>query len=499
MWSVPDIRFPDRSRETERFADKMSNLYRKLPKVDIYLEREECREWIAVYGRYQVADVIREALQELRMQMRNGIKEEDFSRTIQNLDAEVVRRLRQKKRQRMIPVINATGIILHTNLGRAPLPSEAAGRVAEILGGYSNLEYDLETGRRGERSSHFEDLLCSLTGAEAAVAVNNNAAAVLLMVSALCSGREVLISRGELVEIGGKFRIPEVVAQGGAVLREVGTTNKTHWEDYARAAGDNTAAVLKVHTSNFRIEGFTESVPTDRLKMLGFPVLEDLGSGCLYPLEHYGFRHEPTVREALERGADVVCFSGDKLLGGPQAGILAGKKKYIDIIRCHPLMRAVRPDKCTVAALELTLEMYARCREDEAVERIPVLRMLTEPAGTVRGRAERLLEMLTKRPPFCVEGPIPSLAEPGGGSLPGQQIPSFCVTVGADREERLMELEAYLRKGDHPVVVRIADHHLVIDLRTVREEETGTLAAALDGGMEVCGIKDPAAAAGMPG
>jgi len=365
-------------------------------------------------------------------------------------------------------VINATGTVLHTNLGRAPIGQKHMERVAQIATGYSNLEYNLEAGRRGERYSHFEKLLCKITGAEAAMAVNNNAAAVMLILSSMAKGGEVVVSRGELVEIGGKFRVPDVMEQSGATLVEVGTTNKTHYSDYEEAITENTKALLKVHTSNYRIVGFTDSVAIDELVPLakehGIPVIEDLGSGVLIDLSKYGITYEPTVQESIRKGADVVCFSGDKLLGGPQAGIIIGKKKYIDIMKKNQLTRALRIDKFTAATLELVLQEYLS--EENAIKNLPVLRMITKPLEEIKKDAQTLSRML-KRANFPAKIDIvPCESQIGGGSLPLERIPSMAVTI---RPEKISvpEFEERLRHLPVPVIPRVANDTVLMDVRTL--------------------------------
>ena len=352
-------------------------------------------------------------------------EEEQIEARIEGLVGEIGRTVEAMHTPNMRPVVNATGTILHTNLGRAPISPEHMKRIAEVASGYSNLEYNLEAGRRGERYSHFEDLLCKLTGAEAAMAVNNNAASVMLILSSLAKGGEVVVSRGELVEIGGKFRIPDVMEQSGAALVEVGTTNKTHYDDYKNAITEETKALLKVHTSNYRIVGFTESVEIDELIGLArehdLPIIEDLGSGVLVDLQKYGLTHEPMVQESIAKGADVVCFSGDKLLGGPQAGIIIGKKKYIDQMKKNQLTRALRIDKFTATALELVLQEYLS--EETAVRNIPVLRMITKPLEEIEKEAKNLNRML-RRSGFSAQFQVVECeSQVGGGSLPLERIP----------------------------------------------------------------------------
>ena len=374
-------------------------LYRSIPKVDILLADEGIKVLIETYSRESVMEAIHSEMEKLRAFIGVCEEEEKAKQQIALLNENIAKAVSAMHTPNMKKVINGTGTILHTNLGRAPISFGHMMRAAEIVSGYSNLEYNLEAGRRGERYSHFEKLLCKLTGAEAAMAVNNNASSVLLILSSLAKGGEVIVSRGELIEIGGKFRIPDVMEQSGANLVEVGTTNKTHYEDYEEAITEETKALLKVHTSNYRIVGFTESVGIDELvpiaKEHGIPVVEDLGSGVLINLEKYGLTHEPTVQESIAHGADVVCFSGDKLLGGPQAGIIIGKKKYIDMMKKNQLTRALRIDKFTAAALEMVLMEYLS--EETAVQNIPVLRMIAMPLDEIEKEALKAwnVDMLT--------------------------------------------------------------------------------------------------------
>ena len=377
-------------------------------------------------------------------------------------------------------VVNGTGTILHTNLGRAPISDGHMKQVMALVSGYSNLEYNLEAGKRGERYSHFEKLLCKLTGAEAAMAVNNNASSVLLILSSLAKGGEVVVSRGELIEIGGKFRIPDVMEQSGAALVEVGTTNKTHYDDYESAITENTKALLKVHTSNYRIVGFTDSVTIDELIPLAkehdLPVVEDLGSGVLIDLAKYGLTHEPTVQESIAKGADVVCFSGDKLLGGPQAGIIIGKKKYIDMMKKNQLTRALRIDKFTAATLELVLQEYLS--EEKAVKNIPVLRMITEPLAEVEKRARLLARKMraARLPAQIVVKPCES--QIGGGSLPLERIPSMAVMIRPEKIS-VTELEERMRCLPVPIIPRTANDTIILDARTIKQRDIKLVADQL--------------------
>jgi L-seryl-tRNA(Ser) seleniumtransferase len=397
-------------------------------------------------------DAARSVLARAREQIREGIDPGDLAaRVREELDA--ARAPRQRR------VLNATGVIVHTNLGRAPLAERALERVHEVARGYSNLEYDLAAGARGSRQAHIADSLRRLTGAEAALVVNNNAAAVMLALAALAEGREVLVSRGELIEIGDGFRIPDVLARSGARLREVGTTNRTRAADYEAALGPETAILLRVHQSNFRVVGFTERPRLEELADLahrhGLPLVDDLGSGALVEIGD-----EPTARASLAAGADLVCFSGDKLLGGPQAGVVVGRAELVERLRRHPLQRALRADKLTLAAFEATLRLAL-----DAPDEIPVLRMLREPAEAVRARAERLAEL--------VGGEVEeTVARAGGGSLPLAEIRSYACAV----EE---ELAAPLRVGEPPVIGIVRDGRLLLDCRTLADDEVEEVEEAI--------------------
>jgi L-seryl-tRNA(Ser) seleniumtransferase len=403
-------------------------------------------------------DAARRVIARAREEVRAGTEPGDL---VARLRAE----LDEARRPRLRRALNATGVIVHTNLGRAPLAEAALARLQEVGRGYSNLEYDLQEGARGSRQDHVAPLLRRLTGAEAALVVNNNAAAVLLALAALAEGRQVLVSRGELIEIGDGFRIPDVLARSGARLVEVGTTNRTRTADYERAIGPDTAVLLRVHQSNFRVVGFAEQPTTAELAGLagrhGLPLVDDLGSGVLSNSLLLG--DEPSVREELDAGADLVCFSGDKLLGGPQAGIVSGRAELVERLRRHPLQRALRADKLTLAALEGTLALYLE--PERALREVPVLRMVAEPAENVRRRAERLAELTGG----AVEETV---ARVGGGALPLTELPSFACAV----EE---ELATPLRHGDPPVVAVVRDGRTLLDCRTLADAELEEAAAAV--------------------
>lgn len=456
--------------------------YRSIPKVDILLEEEQIKEAIEVYDRDTVMEAIRTEMEALRGLIRESDDEEEIRLGIDSLISNIVNTVKKMHTPDMRPVINATGTILHTNLGRAPISREHLNRIADVACGYSNLEYDLEAGKRGERYSHFEKLLCRITGAEAAMAVNNNASAVMLILSSMAKGGEVVVSRGELVEIGGKFRIPDVMEQSGASLVEVGTTNKTHYSDYENAITEETKALLKVHTSNYRIVGFTESVPIDGLIPLGeahdIPIIEDLGSGVLIDLSKYGLTYEPTVQDSIRKGADVVCFSGDKLLGGPQAGIIVGKKKYIDQMKKNQLTRALRIDKFTATALELVLQEYLS--EENAIKKIPVLRMITKTKEEVEKDAKRFVRLLKSRKlhaAVCVEE---CESQIGGGSLPMERISSMGVVI-KPYDMTVPELETAMRKSDIPIIPRVVNDTVLMDVRTMDKEKMSLAADELAG------------------
>ena len=440
---------------------------RSIPKVDQFLDKETTRKLEAQYGYDIVREAVRLELEKLRAFLCECESEKAAEEALGKLEENIELTLADWNRPSMTRVLNGTGTILHTNLGRAPVSKSALDHVSYLAGGYSNLEYDLHGKCRGERYAHFEKLLVKITGAEAAMAVNNNAAAMLLILSAMAKGGEVIVSRGELVEIGGKFRIPDVMEQSGAILREVGTTNKTRLSDYENAVCEETKAFLKVHTSNYRIVGFTESVETKELQDLkekySIPLIEDLGSGSLIDLSRYGLSHEPTVQETLQNGADIVAFSGDKLLGGPQAGIIVGKKIYIDAMKKHPLTRALRIDKFTAGALEAVLREYLS--QDRAIRNIPVLRMLTKKTEEIKKDAEELKKMLEEVCGGAEFSVCPCQSQIGGGAFPMEGLPSFAVAI-KPTNITAARLEERLRRFPLPVVARVADDRVCLDMRT---------------------------------
>lgn len=454
-------------------SEDRNKLLRRLPAVDEVLQWEEVGPLLAGHPRTLIVKAIRQGLQEVRKNLLEVSLEEarrvDLSRRA--LVAVIQKHLAVALTSSLKPVVNATGVVLHTNLGRAVLAEAAREQLANLTRGYCNLELDLCTGERGSRYSHVEELLTDLTGAEAAVVVNNNAAAVLLALNTLARGRKVVVSRGQLVEIGGSFRVPEVMEWSGCRLVEVGTTNKTHLRDYERAIDEEVALLLKVHTSNYRILGFTAEVKAAELVQLGrrynLPVMEDLGSGVLVDLSPYGLPYEPTVQESVAAGIDVVTFSGDKLLGGPQAGIIVGKRQYLEAMKKNPLTRALRIDKLTLGALEATLRLYLNpemvCRE------IPVLAMLTATPENLRARAEALARQVRERAGMKLEVTVEQdQSQVGGGAMPLAQLPTWVVALKPYTLSARCLAEK-LRAGAPPVLGRIAREKVLLDVRTLRD------------------------------
>jgi L-seryl-tRNA(Ser) seleniumtransferase len=457
--------------------------FRVIPSVDDLLQRAALAAALDRHGRPVVAGAVREAAADLRARIERGGA--GLPASTDEAAAWIEQRALDDVRGRLTPslrrVINATGVILHTNLGRAPLAAEALANAAVVSGGYANLEYDLAAGARGHRHAHADALLRLLTGAEAALVANNNAAAVLLVLAALAAGREVIVSRGELVEIGGGFRVPDVLAQSGARLREVGTTNRTRLADYAAAIGPDTAVLLRVHPSNFTISGFTERPSLDELASLArrfeLPLVEDLGSGWLGfdAADVPALASEPSVAASLRAGVDLVAFSGDKLLGGPQAGIVVGRRALVERAGRHPLMRAVRADKLTYAVLEATLALWTSAASRA---RVPAYAMIAMTAGAVAARATRLCERLAHVPQLVLQV-VEGASTIGGGSSPGSALPTTLVAASVEGLPA-SSLEARLRAGDPPVIARIAGDRVLIDLRTVLEQDDAVVASALE-------------------
>lgn len=442
-------------------------LLRQLPKVDAVLEREDVVALTGTVPRTLVVEGVRGAIDDARARILAG---QEVDATPDAIAAIALDMARRKAQASLRPVINATGIVVHTNLGRSPLASSAVEAVSAIAAGYSTLEFNLESGERGSRHVHVEELICRLTGAEAAMAVNNNAAAVMLALAGLARGKEAIVSRGQLVEIGGSFRVPDVMAESGATMVEVGTTNKTHLADYERAITQHTGLLLKVHTSNYRVVGFTEEVSLADMVELGarrgVAVMEDQGSGVLVDLRQWGLPYEPTVGESVATGADVVTCSGDKLFGGPQAGILAGKASVITALKKHPLARAMRLDKMTLAALESTLRLYLD--PDRAAREVPTLRMLSASKAEMAQRAALLADQIaaTAGGDAFDAQPRDDVSRAGGGALPMADIPTVTVAV-LPAQMTLAELERKLRLGSPHIIARVTGERLVLDPRTL--------------------------------
>jgi L-seryl-tRNA(Ser) seleniumtransferase len=454
--------------------------FRRIPSIEQLRQRQSIRALEQRFGGAAVVEALRTGAAVVRSSIAGGDTSLQTDDTVvARIESIASAELEGRNRPSLQRVINATGVIIHTNLGRAPLAEVAAERMVDVARGYSNLEYDVRSGARGRRDVHAELALCRLTGAEAAVVVNNNAAATMLVLAAVAAGREVIVSRGELVEIGGGFRVPDVLAQSGASLREVGTTNKTRAADYAAAIGERTALILRVHPSNFRIQGFTErpalSEVVDVGKRFGVPVAEDLGSGHLQDAASHPLTgSEPSVAVSVLAGVDLCCFSGDKVLGGPQAGIIVGRAEFVNRARGHPLMRALRADKLTHAALEATLAEYAAGR---AATTVPVQRMLTMTEQAIRVRAEKLAGELSEAVGWRV-ALVAGVSAVGGGSAPGIELPTWLIAVEKNGESA-DSLEARLRQLTPPIVARIDRDRVVLDLRTVFLDQDSELTALL--------------------
>ncbi|MBV7273050.1 L-seryl-tRNA(Sec) selenium transferase [Clostridiaceae bacterium UIB06] len=453
-----------------------SQLLRNLPKIDELLKEPIVNNELNSTMRTIVVEALRETIDKYReFILSNNIEEyskEDILKSFLEL-------LEQRNSSRFRKVINAAGVIIHTNLGRSLLAKKALDNVVNVVDNYNNLEYDLKKGQRGSRYSHVEELIKKVTGAEAAMVVNNNAAAVMLVLNTLCKDKEAIVSRGQLVEIGGSFRIPDVMNFSGAKLVEIGTTNRTHLYDYDNNINENTGVLLKVHTSNFKILGFTEDVSLEELVQLGgekkIPVVEDIGSGTLIDFSKYGFTHEPTVQESIKKGVDVVTFSGDKMLGGPQAGIVIGKKEYIDKMKRNQLTRALRIDKMTLAALEGTLKYYLD--EREAIENIPTLHMILSQKSEHKKRAQKLKKKLqgrVKNFKFTLQEDYSMV---GGGSMPTEKIQTYVIKAESNKFSP-QELEKRLRENKIPVIIRISNNEVILDVRTIFDKDFDVIADA---------------------
>ncbi|MCS7250071.1 MAG: L-seryl-tRNA(Sec) selenium transferase [candidate division WOR-3 bacterium] len=446
-------------------------ILRKIPAINSLLNEEEIKKLIEVYPKKLVLYFLREEIDRIREEMiagkRDGIDKK-----------EILENVKKKTLPSLKRVINGVGIILHTGLGRAPYCKNIKESLSELLEGFCNLEINEENGRRGSRMRHIEKLLIALTGAEAGLVCNNNAAATYLILKALAEGKEVIISRGELIEIGGSFRLPDVMRAAGVILREVGTTNRTHLRDYEEAINENTALILKVHKSNYQIVGFTKEVPIEELAKLGekykIPVVDDLGSGAFIDFSQYGLPKEPVVKESIEKGASLVCFSGDKLLGGPQAGIIVGKKEYIKKLASHPIMRILRIDKTRLAILENTLRLFFD--EERLLKEHEVIKMILKKEEEIKKMAKKVYNALKDKKEKYQLGIISGESEIGGGSLPGVKLKTYLLKI---KDKNVETLARRLREGKIPIYGRIEKDSLLLDFRTIREEEIKLLIKGL--------------------
>ncbi|MDH7482455.1 MAG: L-seryl-tRNA(Sec) selenium transferase [Armatimonadota bacterium] len=454
------------------------NLLRSLPSIDRLLGEPSLKELIGEIPRPYVAEAARKTLDEIRSRIREGftVKEEDIS--LERLAQDIRLRAKALANTSIRRAINATGIVLHTGLGRAVLPAAAQKALIDVASGHCNLEIDIKTGGRGKRSEHYQELLKNLTGAESALVVNNNAAAVFLALNTLACGREVIVSRGELVEIGGSFRMPDIMASAGVKLIEVGTTNRTYVSDYENAISEETGLILKVHTSNFCIVGFAKSPALSELaelgKKKGIPVMEDIGSGALIDMSRFGLKSEPTVQESIRAGADIVTFSGDKLLGGPQSGIIVGRKEFVEAMARNPLSRTFRIDKLTIAALEATLKLYVD--SDTVIRNIPTLRYISRTLPEITHAANQLkAKLITSIGDNAKIEIFDGFSEVGGGSLPGQQLPTKLIAIyNADISP--IDLAQKFREANPPIFGRVGDDKFLLDIRTVEDSEIDVIA-----------------------
>ena len=468
----------------------MPSIFRNLPSVNQLLESPQLKQMVNTVNHNVVVDGVRNFLDDLRDQVSTAADEVSIP-SPHELAEKIADWLKSEEQPYLRPVINGTGIVLHTGLGRAPLADSALDAVRGIAKGYASVEVDIKTGERGQRIKAVERLLCELTGAQAAAVVNNNAAATMLTLSALAAGKEVVVSRGQLIEIGGSYRLPDVMECSGAKLREVGTTNKTHLSDYERAICEETGALLKVHPSNFEVVGFTKTVSTKEMVDLaakhGLPMIDDVGSGALIDYAKFGLMDEPVVGQSLKEGADVVLFSGDKLIGGPQCGIIVGKEKYISQILKNPLMRAMRVDKMTLAALAATLRLYRH--EEKAMQDVPILRMLSMPVENLKLRAEKIANQIGHLTSIGSCEVVKDQSMLGGGSLPTQEIPTWCVAIET-AEQSVSKLAGALRNSTPSVIGRVQKDRLFLDLRTIQPCEDADVVSAFEGLSEESNSQD---------
>lgn len=456
-----------------------NELLRNLPKMDLLINDQKVKNLIGIFGRESILKELRETLDFYRRAILN--EEKDSVPTIEEIRGKVENKLSIKKEPSIKRVINATGIVIHTNLGRSLLSENSIKAMINVARGYSNLEYNLKDGKRGSRHNHISNILKELTGAEDAVVVNNNAAAVMLVLNELSKNKEVIVSRGELVEIGGAFRVPEIMELSGSFLKEVGTTNRTHLSDYENAIGDNTSLLLKVHSSNFKIIGFTKEVSSEELASLGkkhnIITMEDLGSGILVDLSEEGFSESKTVMDVVKSGIDIITFSGDKLLGGPQAGIIVGKKEYIERLKKNQLMRALRVDKITLAALEATLMEYLN--KESVMKEIPTLNMISLTKEELKKKAFELKSMLDSIELDYSFSIRENTSFVGGGSMPGEEITSYVIEI-VSKSLDANEIEKSLREYKTPIISRINKGKVLLDVRTIKEDEYETILKALE-------------------
>jgi L-seryl-tRNA(Ser) seleniumtransferase len=467
----------------EKDMEEKQKLLTALPSVDEILRSNKGIQWLKVYPRRYVIQAIRDVIDTRRREILKGLTS-DISE--ESMMAEIEITMEKLSSYSLRPLINATGIVIHTNLGRSLLSEKALENITKVSGSYSNLEYDLKAGKRGKRYTHIIRVLKEVTGAEDALIVNNNAAAVFLCLNTLSKGKETIVSRGELVEIGGSFRMPEVMSASGAILREVGTTNKTHLYDYERAINDNTALILKVHKSNFRVTGFVDEVSIEDLVSLGrryqIPVMFDLGSGCLIDLKPFGIHDEPVVRDIVSTGIDITTVSGDKLLGGPQGGVIVGKKEYLEKIQKNPLTRAMRIDKLTLAGFEATLMEYID--EEKAIKTVPTLRMLLQRPEEIKERAKRIAKRLKREIKEAQITVMADTSRAGGGSLPELDFPTYVVAIRSDNGS-VNEFEEKLRNGNPPIISRIKEGYLIIDARTIRTQDLDDLVKGIKAALSI--------------
>lgn len=455
-------------------------IIKKIPSVDLILQDSYVKKQEEKDGREKTVQNIREVLVDFRKKILNGDITDEKMISISSIVEQLKEIERKMSNRKLRQTINGTGIVVHTNLGRSPISKKILDDSLKTIENYCNLEFNIETGKRGSRHDHLRDLLVQITGAEDAIVVNNNAAAVLLILSTFSKDKEVIVSRGELVEVGGSFRIPSVMEQSGAKLVEIGATNKTHIHDYENAITPQTSLLMKIHTSNYKILGFTKSVSGFELKDIGerydIPVVEDLGSGVLIDLRKFGLSYEPTVQDAVKQGIDIISFSGDKLLGGPQAGVIVGKKKYIDMMKKNQLLRALRVDKVIISLLYNTLRTYLN--EDNAVSEIPILKMLSEKPETIKERAQGLKNLLDIPEDIADISIEECLSQVGGGSLPNEFMESFALTI-KPKSTSVNKLESKLRLGDYNIITRISEDKIFIDLRTIFEKDIEKIASEL--------------------